>query len=38
MPLDERQARHARLLAGIHEYDVHWWHRHFIDELTASSA
>ncbi|HSQ73472.1 MAG TPA: alpha,alpha-trehalose-phosphate synthase (UDP-forming) [Rubrivivax sp.] len=38
MPLDERQIRHARLLAGIREHDVHWWHRQFIDELTATHA
>ncbi|MDP1648728.1 MAG: alpha,alpha-trehalose-phosphate synthase (UDP-forming) [Rubrivivax sp.] len=38
MPLDERQARHALLLAGIREFDVHWWHRHFIDNLSDASA
>jgi trehalose 6-phosphate synthase len=38
MPLDERRHRHARLLAGIREFDVHWWHRHFIRNLTDRSA
>jgi len=38
MPLDERQSRHARLLAGIRAQDAHWWHRHFIDELSESNA
>jgi trehalose 6-phosphate synthase len=38
MPLDERRARHARLLAGIRTYDVHWWHGHFIQQLSQPSA
>jgi trehalose 6-phosphate synthase len=38
MPLDERRNRHARLLAGIREHDVHWWHRHFIHHLTELKA
>ena len=38
MPLDERRARHARLLAGVREFDVHWWHRHFIHNLTDRSV
>ncbi|WP_157267488.1 alpha,alpha-trehalose-phosphate synthase (UDP-forming) [Azohydromonas aeria] len=33
MPLEERQARHERLLASIREFDVHWWQRRFLDEL-----
>jgi trehalose 6-phosphate synthase len=33
MPLEERQARHQRLLASIREFDVHWWQRRFLDEL-----
>jgi trehalose 6-phosphate synthase len=33
MPLEERQARHARLLAGIRAFDVHWWHREFMHQL-----
>ncbi len=37
MPLDERRSRHARLLAGIRAFDVHWWHRHFMDHLTEPS-
>lgn len=38
MPLDERRARHARLLAGVREFDVHWWHRHFMHNLTDRSV
>jgi trehalose 6-phosphate synthase len=38
MPLEERQARHARLLAGIRERDVHWWHRRFIEQLQQEPA
>ncbi len=37
MPLEERQARHARLLAGIREFDVHWWHREFIQRLLQTA-
>ena len=33
MPLEERQARHQRLLANIREYDVHWWQRRFLETL-----
>jgi trehalose 6-phosphate synthase len=35
MPLDERQARHARLLAQIRAHDVHWWCRSYLDALSA---
>ena len=38
MPLEERQVRHARLLAGIREHDVHWWHDQFIHHLTETPA
>jgi trehalose 6-phosphate synthase len=38
MPLDERQQRHARLLAGIREFDVHWWYREFMSNLTQTGA
>jgi trehalose 6-phosphate synthase len=37
MSLSERRQRHAELLAGIRQYDVHWWHRHFIENLTEKS-
>lgn len=33
MPLQERQARHQRLLQGICTQDVHWWQRKFLDHL-----
>jgi trehalose 6-phosphate synthase len=36
MPLDERRARHARLLAGLRQRDVHWWQRHFIQHLSEA--
>lgn len=33
MPLEERRARHQKLLARIREHDVHWWRRTFLDAL-----
>jgi trehalose 6-phosphate synthase len=33
MPLTERQTRHQRLLAGLRAQDVHWWQRHFLEQL-----
>ncbi|MBW8721904.1 MAG: trehalose-6-phosphate synthase, partial [Polaromonas sp.] len=33
MPLEERQARHQKLLKNIREKDVHWWRREFLDAL-----
>ncbi len=38
MPLDERQARHQKLLARIREQDVHWWRRSFLEALREASA
>ena len=38
MPLDERRARHARLLATIRRHDVHAWHRRFLQLLTEDPA
>jgi trehalose 6-phosphate synthase len=38
MPLDERRARHARLLAQIRRHDVHAWHRSFLNALTETPA
>jgi trehalose 6-phosphate synthase len=35
MPLDERRARHVRLLAQIRAQDVHWWCRSYLDALMA---
>ncbi|HWI11963.1 MAG TPA: trehalose-6-phosphate synthase [Burkholderiaceae bacterium] len=35
MPLDERRARHAALLAQTRAQDVHWWRRSFLDALAA---
>jgi trehalose 6-phosphate synthase len=35
MPLDERRARHAALLAQTRAQDVHWWRRNFLDALAA---
>ena len=35
MPLDERRARHAALLAQTRAQDVHWWRRSFLDALSA---
>jgi trehalose 6-phosphate synthase len=35
MPLDERQIRHQRLLAGLQAQDVHWWAREFLAALSA---
>jgi trehalose 6-phosphate synthase len=35
MPLDERRARHAALLAQIRAQDVHWWRSSFLDALAA---
>lgn len=33
MPLEERQARHQRLLQGICAQDVHWWQQQFLGHL-----
>lgn len=38
MPLDERRLRHARLLAGVREHDVHWWRRNFLQALMETGA
>jgi trehalose 6-phosphate synthase len=37
MPLDERRARHQRLLQRIREQDVHWWRRSFLDALKEAA-
>jgi trehalose 6-phosphate synthase len=38
MPLEERRARHARLLAQIRRHDVHAWQRSFLQALTEDPA
>ena len=38
MPLDERRARHQKLLASIREHDIHWWRRSFLDALEHTDA
>jgi trehalose 6-phosphate synthase len=35
MPLEERQRRHAALLADVREQDVHHWRRSFLDALAV---
>ena len=37
MPLDERRARHQRLLQRIRAQDVHWWRQAFLDALCQAS-
>ena len=36
MPLEERRARHQKLLARIREHDVHWWRRSFLAALAQT--
>ena len=38
MPLEERQSRHAALLATCKQYDVHWWCESFLELLGEASA
>jgi trehalose 6-phosphate synthase len=38
MPLEERRARHRRLLAGIRAFDVHWWARSFLATLQGADT
>lgn len=33
MPLQERQARHQRLMAVLRQRDIHWWFRSFLAAL-----
>ncbi|HEU4626753.1 MAG TPA: trehalose-6-phosphate synthase [Steroidobacteraceae bacterium] len=35
MPLDERRARHEKLLAAIAQNDIHTWHRRFTEALLS---
>lgn len=34
MSLDERKTRHAALLKGVLEQDIHWWTRSYLDALS----
>ncbi|MDA1184144.1 MAG: alpha,alpha-trehalose-phosphate synthase (UDP-forming) [Acidobacteria bacterium] len=36
MPLEERRRRHARLMALVREFDVHWWARAYVATLEAA--
>ena len=38
MPLEERRARHAKLLACVREQDVHWWRRSFLGALREAAS
>jgi trehalose 6-phosphate synthase len=38
MPLSQRRARHGRLLAILHENDIHRWHMRFLEQLTCESS
>jgi trehalose 6-phosphate synthase len=35
MPLDERRARHERLMQGLRRDDIHAWHGRFVQQLQA---
>jgi trehalose 6-phosphate synthase len=37
MPLEERRARHKKLLQRIREQDVHWWRKSFLDALNDTA-
>jgi trehalose 6-phosphate synthase len=38
MPLSERRARHQRMLACLHNHDVHAWHRRFSKALVRAAG
>ncbi|MBK5204683.1 MAG: alpha,alpha-trehalose-phosphate synthase (UDP-forming) [Polaromonas sp.] len=38
MPLEERQARHQKLLKNIREQDVHWWRKSFLQALGEAGS
>ena len=38
MPLEERQSRHAALLATCKQYDVHWWCESILSALRKAQA
>jgi trehalose 6-phosphate synthase len=35
MPLEERRARHQKLLERIRAQDVHWWRRTYLETLQS---
>ena len=37
MPLDERRARHARMLEVLRRNDIHAWHSRFVSQLQQAS-
>ncbi|MBX3622817.1 MAG: trehalose-6-phosphate synthase [Rhizobacter sp.] len=37
MPLDERRARHSRLLDEVKRHDVHWWQAEFMRALMEAA-
>jgi trehalose 6-phosphate synthase len=37
MPLEERRARHERMLAATREHDIHSWYGRFLQDLTGES-
>ncbi len=38
MPLEERQARHQKLLENIRTQDVHWWRKSFLQALGEAGS
>jgi trehalose 6-phosphate synthase len=38
MPLADRRRRHQAMLAGIREFDVHWWSSTFLKQLEHTDA
>ncbi len=38
MPLAERRRRHQSMLAGIRQFDVHWWCKSFLAQLAGADA
>jgi len=37
MPLEERRARHARMLEVLRRNDIHAWHSRFVSQLQQAS-
>ncbi|WP_232314061.1 alpha,alpha-trehalose-phosphate synthase (UDP-forming) [Ralstonia sp. A12] len=38
MPLDERQKRHAKLMANVETEDLRWWRENYLSELASPQA
>jgi trehalose 6-phosphate synthase len=38
MPLAERQARHAKMLAKLRDHDIHRWRGRFVEALKGAPA